>query len=171
MLELVTPAQRQEVLKVVLSVDELIGAELLLQEALNTQIGPGSAARFSKRREVSNILGPLSYDVDVISEEIAGDEATVLIQVAGRVPLEPVSLDRQGGAWVIDPGPPVPGLAAQLRRLAEATREVTAEVNGGGMTAQDVYAALSLRQRPALAEIARLLAASPAVAEQKRSGE
>ena len=156
--ELVVPEQRSAIVELVLSVDELIAAESALSHAIQERVGEGSAVRFERRAQVANILGPLSRDVNVMAQHLDGDRATVEIQVAGRVPLERVELHREGGVWRIHPDKPIPGLAEELRNLADATRRVRSMLQRREMEADDVFNELAKRQQPALERMARLTA-------------
>ena len=158
--ELVCVEQRTAIVELVLSVDELVAAESALSRMIHERVGEGSAVRFERRAQVANILGPLSRDVEVMSQHINGDRATVEIQVAGRVPLEQVELRREEQSWLVWPDKPIPGLADELRNLADATRRVRTMLQRREMEAEDVFKELAKRQQPALQRIARLTAQS-----------
>jgi hypothetical protein len=167
LLALIVAEQRGAVLELVLAVDQLIAAEDVLQEALRATIGEGSAERFRQRRQVANIIGPFSRDVEIISERSEAEQAEVMIQVAGRVPLERVDLVRPGSNWLIRTDDPIPGLAAALSELAAVTRRFASDVVRGRMKAEALERELALRQTPVLRRVAQLTAD----AEGKRVAE
>ncbi|MCB9866383.1 MAG: hypothetical protein H6816_07085 [Phycisphaerales bacterium] len=158
MLALIVPEQRDAVLSLVLAVDQLIAAEDMLQQALRNGIGEGSAERFRQRRQVANIIGPLSRDVEVVGEHIDGDHAEVTIQIAGRVPLERVELVHRDAGWLVQTDDPIPGLADALKDLAAVTRRFAGDVKRSHYDAATAEHELELRQTPVLRRIAQLTA-------------
>ncbi len=157
MCTLLVEERRRPVEALVLAVDELVAAESGLQEAIRRAIGEGSATHFAQRQQVANIIGVLSRDVRVVREQIAGDEAEVTIQVAGRVPLEVVRLERRDGVWQVQTDEPISGLAETLRDLAAVTRRMAGEVERRAFTAEEINHELALRQAPVLRRIAELV--------------
>ena len=156
MLTLIAPQYREPIMVLVRAVDELVAAEARLQRAIREVVGEGSATHFRRRQQVVNILGALSRDVEVIYESVTGDTARVTIQVASRIPLETVDLEKHEGRWLVVSDEPIPGLAAELRNLAKATRRVVGELQRRRLTVEGVYKELALRQRPVFERIAKL---------------
>ena len=156
MLTLIAPRHREPIMVLVRAVDELIAAEEHLQRSIREVVGEGSATHFSRRQQVVNVFGALSRDVEVIDETVTGDTARVAIQVASRIPLETVDLELYDGRWRVVSDEPIPGLAAELRNLAKATRRVVSELQRRRLTAEGVYRELALRQRPVFERIAKL---------------
>lgn len=149
-------SQRNAVLDLVRAVDQLIAAENVLQDAVRKTVGEGSALRFHQRMQVANIIGPLSRDVEVVSELVEGTRAQVTFQVAGRVPLEQVKLVQEGGRWRVRTDEPIPGLADALRDLAGVTRRFAGEIPRGQLDAAKIERELALRQAPIMRRIARM---------------
>ena len=162
MLDLFEPEHRSAIMSLVLAVDELVAAEAQLQRKLRENVGEGTATHFGHRTQVANILGPLSRDVQVVSEEISGDTAKVSFQVASRLPLESVELKKQDDTWLVVMEKSIPELEVELRNLAGTIRRVADELGGRDYTAEQVYKELNLRQQPILERIAKLVSESGA---------
>lgn len=157
--EYLCPKQRDAVIDYVLSVDELTSAGKSLKARVNRVVGLGSAGAFD-RTAVADTLGPFSRNVECVSETIDGDIATVRIRVGGRLPLEDVGLVRMDGCWLIRTDPPIPGVSAEMRKLAHVLRRVGDEVEHRKLTAEQIEHELALRQRPILERIDQLVQAA-----------
>ena len=155
------PEQRDAVIEHILSVDELTAAGESLKVRVDRVLGAGSADAFD-RTAVANVLGPFSRDVECVSEVIKGDTAVVRIRVDGRLPLVDVSLIRGDKRWLIQTDPPVPGVSAELRKLARAIEHVADEVEDRQLSAEQIEKELDLRQRPILERIDQLVRAARA---------
>lgn len=148
------PEQRAAVVELMHAVDRLERANEVLQSAVTRRLGRASAMMFD-RSEVANVVGVFSKSVKVVDERVAGDGAVVTIQVAGRVPLEEVRLVRRDGRWLVLTDTPIPGVAAELGRLADRMIDEAARVENGRLTAPQLE-----RELQAHAEsVARRLAA------------
>lgn len=152
---LLVPEQAGAVLEYVAAADELAQAATLLKRNVEREIGPASAARFD-RTGVVDSLGFLSRSVECLDQRVEDHEATVSVCVAGRLPLDQVRLVRREGRWLIRTDPPVPGLAAEFRRLAGAFAEVADAVERRHFSAREIEAELEARQRPILERIRQL---------------
>ena len=128
------PEQRAAVVELMHAVDRLERANEALQAAVRRRLGRASAMMFD-RSGVANIVGVFSKSVKVIDERVVGEEALVTIQVAGRVPLEEVHLVRRAGLWLVRTDTPIPGVAAELDRLADRMIDEAARVEDGRLTA------------------------------------
>ncbi len=137
--------QRPFVIELIQAVDRLVGANEVLKEAVGRHLGPASAGGFD-RSQLANAIGVLSRDVEVLDERIEGDTAKVTIQVAGRVPLDEVRLVRQDERWVIKTDPPIPGVAEEVRRLADALIDTARMLDKQPMTAMELKKELDLRE-------------------------
>ncbi len=157
MQDLIVPDYRTEILELILSVDELVAAELKFQNSVREVVGEGTATYFAHRMQVANIVGPFSRDVEAVSETITGNTARVAIQVAGRVPLEEVALTNLEGKWLVQSDKPIPKLADELRNLARTTRSVADDVVRRHLTAKQAQHELDLRQEPVLKRINDLI--------------
>ena len=155
------PEQRDAVIEHILSVDELTAAGESLKVRVDRVLGAGSADAFD-RTAVANALGPFSRDVECVSEVIKGDTAVVRIRVAGRLPLVDVNLIRGDKRWLIQTDPPVPGVSAELRKLARAIERVAYEAEDRQLSAEQIEKELALRQRPILERIDQLVRAARA---------
>ncbi len=147
------PEQRSAVVELIQAVDRLAWAEKVLQAAVTRHLGRASAAMFD-HSDVVNIIGVFSRDVEVVAGRVDGDQALVTIQVAGRVPLEEVNMILRAKRWVIQTDAPVPGVAGQLRDLAEVLIDAARRVEKDRLTAAELKRELEAHQAP----IARRLA-------------
>ena len=139
--------QRRDVVELIQSVDQLLYANRVLQARVEAHLGMATAAAFD-RSEAANAIGVFSRDVEVISERVDGDRATVLIQVAGRVPLEEVQLLRVDGAWRLTTDPPIAGVAEEIRNLADALLRCSRRAEHPSMTAKKLRAELRAMEAP-----------------------
>jgi hypothetical protein len=157
LLALIVPEHRGAVRELILAVDQLTAAEEHLRKTIGQTIGQGTATYFQRRDQVANAIGPLSRDVEVLFESVSGNAATVTIQVAGQVPLDTVVFEKHEGAWLMVSDDPIPGLAAEIRKLAETTHGVALEVAGANLTAGDIIETLHARQKPTLRRMDALI--------------
>ncbi len=148
------PEQRAVVVELIQAVDRLAWANEVLQAAVTKHLGPASAGLFD-RSQVANIIGVFSKDVELIDQRINGEQAVVTIQVAAQVPLEEVQLFRRNGRWLIRTDSPIPGLAGELRNLADALIGTARRVENQQLTVAQLRRELDAREAP----IGRRLAA------------
>jgi hypothetical protein len=109
---------------------------------------------------VANIIGVFSSDVEVVAEEMEEGRAVVNVQVAGRLPLEQIELVPSPGGWQIRTDPPVEGVAAELRRLADAMNDAARRIRANEMTPEEFQRTLSLRWSQVQRRITALTQAS-----------
>ena len=148
------PDQRPYVIELVQGVDRLLWGNQVLQAAVTNHFGPASAKGFD-RSQAGNAIGVFSQDVDILDERIDGETAVVGIQVAGRVPLDEVKLVRREGRWLIQTAPPIPGVADELRHLADVLVDTARMLDKRAMTPIELKKELDLRE----ASIGRRIAA------------
>lgn len=139
------PDQRFAVVELVQAVDRLAWANEALQAAVTEHIGRASASTFD-RSQVANIIGVFSKDVEVIAERVEGDKAVVTIQVGRKVPLDEVDLTRHEGRWLIQTDTPIPGVAAELRKLADVFIDATRRLEKERLTAAQLTQELEARE-------------------------
>jgi hypothetical protein len=156
MLQHVVADRRSPVLDLVQAVDELLLANRILQDRVKASGGEAIATLFD-RSGVANVIDVFSYDLAVLREEVRGDSAAVTIQVGRRLPLSTVRLVRRGNVWLIDPGPPIPGLPGELRKLGRALRRVAQTVEHGPMTTEQIQKEMEFWQTPVLRRIEKLI--------------
>jgi hypothetical protein len=149
------PEQRSAVVRHLQAVDRLVVAHESLNQLIAQRIGIGSATLIDPTA-LGNIAGVFSADVEIVEETVQGDRAVVTISVAGRLPLENVSLTRVDGQWLLATDPPVPDLSVQIHKLADAADRVAQVLRSRPMTAQEVRHELDLRQAPVLKRIREL---------------
>ncbi len=149
------PDQRPAVVELIQSVDRLEWANDALQAAVTERFGRASALAFD-RSEVANIVGVFSHDVEIVDERLEGDQAVVTIQVADRVPLEEVKLVRRGDRWLIQTDTPIPGMAKELRRLADVFVDAARRVKRDGQTVAELREELKAQQAPIIRRLAAL---------------
>ena len=133
----VVAEQRPYVLELLHAVDRLAAADQALGDAITRRLGRLTAEAFDYS-QVANLVGVFSRDVDVLDEKIEGDAAVVMVQIAKRVPLDSVHLVRSGGRWLIRTDAPIPGLAAELGRLADVLSAAARRVADGRLTAEQL---------------------------------
>ena len=125
--------------------DRLLWANDVLQAAVTRHFGPATARIFD-RSQAANAIGVFSGDVELLSERITDDVAVVTIQVAGRVPLEEVTLERHEGRWVIQTDPPIAGVGEALRDLAQVLVDTARMLDDRSMSAVDLQRELAARE-------------------------
>lgn len=111
----------EAILDVILAVDQLAVAADELRSAVGDTIGEATADLYDFT-SAANALELFSRDVELIDEQIRGDEASVVIQVASRVPLNTVRFRRIKGRWILQTDPPIDGLPEAVLELAAAMR-------------------------------------------------
>ncbi|HEY3245310.1 MAG TPA: hypothetical protein VGM03_18365 [Phycisphaerae bacterium] len=153
--ELLEPQVRTAIMELLEGVDQVASANDVLQARLKARLGEGVAARLD-RSGVANAVGPFSPAARVIDEKIDGQRAVVTYQIADRLPLSEVNLVLGDDRWLIQSDQPIPGLAAEMRNLAEALRIVADRVESDKLDADGAAKELELRQRPVLDRIAAL---------------
>lgn len=141
----VLPDQRPHVLQLIRAVDRLLQANQALQAAVTNHIGPASAEGFD-RSQVANIIGVFSNEVEILDQRLDGEVAVVTVQVARRVPLDEVTLVRLEDRWLIQTDPPIPGVADELRRLAEVLLDAARMLDKQAMTPIELKKELDLRE-------------------------
>ncbi len=161
LLQLVVEQQRPPIRDIVQAVDQLLLDNRVLQGRITSSVGPGVASLFDRSR-VANVIDVFSHEVTVISEKISGESAEVVIQVGQRLPLSVVRLVREDGAWLIEPDPPIAGLADELRNLGKALRRAAQTVEAGSLTPAEIQKEMEFWQAPVLRRIDELVAASRA---------
>jgi hypothetical protein len=153
------PEQRSQNIELIQSVDQLIVAGEILEEAVRERFGNVMAEGFADAG-VANIIGVFSSDVEVVAEEMEEGRAVVNVQVAGRLPLEQIELVPSPGGWQIRTDPPVEGVAAELRRLADAMNDAARRIRANEMTPEEFQRTLSLRWSQVQRRITALTQAS-----------
>ena len=139
------PEQRRYVIDLIQAVDRLDRANDVLQTAVARRFGPATARIFD-RSEVRNAIGVFSADVELLTERMSGDDALVVIQVADRVPLIEVHLIRRDDRWVLRTDPPIPGISAELAKLADALVATARRLDQEKLTLPELRRELSLRE-------------------------
>ena len=117
----------------------------VLQAAVTRRLGPATARMFD-RSGARNAIGVFSENVKLLTERLDGDTAVVAIQVADRVPLIDVRLARHDDRWVLQTDPPIPGMAAELAKLAEALVATARRLDQEKLTLPELRRELSLRE-------------------------
>ena len=139
------PEQRRYVIDLIQAVDRLDRGNDVLQAAVTRRFGPATARMFD-RSGARNAIGVFSENVKLLTERLDGDTAVVAIQVADRVPLIDVRLTRHDDRWVLQTDPPIPGMAAELAKLAEALVATARRLDQEKLTLPELRRELSLRE-------------------------
>ncbi|HNQ23236.1 MAG TPA: hypothetical protein PKK06_09100 [Phycisphaerae bacterium] len=154
----IVPEQRAAILELIQAVDRLLAANEGLRQAVRTHLGSAQVDAFDLAA-MANRLGPFSQDVTVLDEQSDGNQASVTIQIAQRLPLESVQLVRVADRWLIRESPPVPGLAGEVHRLAQALVDGAKALREQHWSAARLHAELAARQASVNRRIAALMAA------------
>ena len=139
------PDHRASVIDLIQSMDRLLWANDVLQAAVTRHFGPATARAFD-RSESANAIGVFSRDVEPLDQRVQGDTAVVVFQVAGRVPLEEVTLARHDDRWLIQTDPPIPGVAKALRDLAQMLVDTAQMLDDRPMSAAQLHRELATRE-------------------------
>ncbi|UCC30652.1 MAG: hypothetical protein JSU86_20960, partial [Phycisphaerales bacterium] len=139
------PDQRFAVVELIQAIDRLEWANEALQAVVTEHIGRASASAFD-RSQVANIIGVFSKDVEVIAERVEGERAVVTIQVGRKVPLDEVDLTRHEGRWLIQTDTPIPGVAAELRKLADVLLDGARRLEKERLTAVQLAREIEVRE-------------------------
>ena len=139
------PEQRLYVIDLIQAVDRLDRGNDVLQASVTRRFGPATARMFD-RSGARNAIGVFSADVELLTERISGDAAVVVIQVADRVPLIEVHVIRREDRWVLRTDPPIPGMAAELAKLADALVATARRLDQEKLTLPELRRELSLRE-------------------------
>jgi len=121
-----TPEHCEAILDLILAVDQLTIAAAELQSAVGDTIGEATADLYDFT-SVANSLELFSRDVELVDEQVRGEEASVVIQVASRVPLNTVRFNRINGRWILQTDAPRAGLPEGVLELAAALRRCAVE--------------------------------------------
>lgn len=157
----VVPERRSHVLGLLQAMDRLLWANQVLQAAVVSRFGRATARVFDRSR-AANAIGVFSHDVEVLDQQVDGDNAVVTIQIAGRVPLDEVKLVRREHRWLIQTDPPITGVADELHRLAEVLVDAARMLDKTAMTPVELKKELDLREAAIGRRIAELTgSASP----------
>lgn len=148
--------QRAAVIELIRAVDQLLLDNRVLLERIKASGATATATLFD-RPGAADIIDVFSHDVEVVSEQVHGDSAEVTIRVGQRLPFSVVRLERRGGRWIIQPDPPIPGLAGEIRNLGKALRRVAQAVGRQQMTAEEIEKEIEFWQTPVLKKIDKLL--------------
>ncbi len=158
--EHLVPEQREHNLDLIHATDRLLSANRVLQAAITEHLGPATAAAFDRSR-TANAIGVFSTEVEVLSQRVEGNRATVTIQVADRVPLENVHLVRDVNRWLIRTDPPIPEVSAQMGKLADVLIRTARRLADERMTAAELVRELESQQAPIGRRLTELLAGRP----------
>lgn len=106
------------------AIDEFLLANRLLCDHVREKLSP-AIAQMIDQAQIAGNLDIFSPYVELVEEEIHGDEAEVSFSVDGRLPLKRTRLVRVGGQWKYDPGEDYgANLPDAFRRMADGLRLV-----------------------------------------------
>ncbi len=138
----VVPEQRMLLEDTLMAFGRLLDANARAQEVLVAEHGEFVAANYDLG-SLANSLGFFSEDAVFRGERIDGDRATVVVQVADRLPLEEFRFVRHKGRWVFAPSGPLPELPQRVSELVKGLDEFAEAVQRGPMDLKDVKLAFS----------------------------
>jgi len=132
----VVAERRTQLVDTLMAVDQVLSASRRLQKLVSDQLGVDIAQAWDLSH-LQYSIGPFSRDVKVIRSQQQGGRATVVIQVAQRIPLLDVQFVRdQAGLWQYAPDDPVTGLPDGLRQLARSLNDLADELAKTRLTRQ-----------------------------------
>ncbi len=131
MYPLIVPEQREDAVKYVRAMDELLDANRMLAGFVRTHIGAG-VLRSIDQSHLARNMNIFSHDVKLLDEVVDGDRATVGFTVEDALPARRAALRRVEGAWLYDPGQGDSGrIVPAVRRMAEGLRATLHELQNG----------------------------------------
>lgn len=133
--ELVLTDRAEDVTRTLLVVDDFLAANRMLCDQIREKVGPGVSARVDQSH-LADHLDVFSRYVELIGEEIEGDDAVVRFMIDGKLPARSARLRRVAGGWRYDPGSGYSDdlirafetMTSGLRQLADELRSGTADV-------------------------------------------
>ena len=150
---------RDEVIDLLIAIDELFVANAAAQHAIAKACPGIPARRFDLAGQIADNLELFSKHVEFVSQQESGNRGTVMVQIAGRVPLAHVNFQRRDGYWVYVPGPVGPDLIPMIRAMADALNRIALVVSNEPRTRGEIEAEYRLRIGPKLRRIGQLAAA------------
>lgn len=151
--EYVVESGRQELVRFLSAVDDVIAADVSLHERVKKTLGV-SLPRDWNMRVIEDNLGLFSTNVSFISESIKGDEAEVTIQEGCHVPLVHARFVRMDGRWLHEPEAIPAGVVPALSQLAAVIRDVEKSVEEGAPF-ESLADAFTFRIMPRIQDVAR----------------
>ena len=123
------PASAEGVIDLLVAMDEVMAANAGLQAAIRRAC-PGAQAGRYDLSYLEQYMTFFSKDVEYVRERDKGDQAEVIVQVGGRMPLEELRFrryqeDRGASWWVYVPGSDVTEIIPLIRDLASALKQIT----------------------------------------------
>lgn len=135
MTPLIVPARAADVLTTLVAVDDFLSANQQLCDLVRDKVGLGLAQTIDQSFR-AYYLDIFSKYVELLDEQIAGDDATVSFTVDGHLPALHAHLRIVAGSWRYDPGPgDYMQLADAFGRMARGLRQVVAEIESGRLSA------------------------------------
>jgi hypothetical protein len=126
--------RRVQLVDTLIAVDQVLVANRRLQSVVTEHYGPGAALVWDLG-ELEYHVGPFSRNAQIIRSEKRGQKATVVIQIAERIPLQDIHfVQNKEGGWQYLPDQPIEGMPAGLRRLARKMDELSETLQGGEVT-------------------------------------
>ena len=123
------PNTGEDLIDLLVAMDELLAANAGTQAAIR-QACPELDPRRYDLAYIEQYMGFLSKDVEYVRERDKGDQAVVVVQVGGRMPLEELQFRRYRetrgpSRWIYLPGSDVPQLVPLIREVAGALSQIT----------------------------------------------
>ena len=149
--QLIIPDRRIDTLELLRAIDEVVKADADLRITAETKylVPIPSEWGFSA---LADAAGLFSRRLTIINERQSGDEAIVVAQQGGSVPLVRARFELRGRNWLYVPEPAPPNIANRVFGLAAAIREV-AEMVEQGADYEQYTRAVGLRILPQLRPI------------------
>lgn len=144
------PSGREAVIDLLISVDELSMANSAVLAAIERACPAIEIDRYNLASVIQSRLELFSNEVDLVEVQEEGDRATVTVEVSGRLPLERLAFERNGGLWQYQPGPENPEILRTIRGLTRTFNQIELALGSGEWTADRIDREFQIRIRPKL---------------------
>lgn len=161
----VHPDSSDELVDLLIALDEMTTANTTVQVALDQYCPDIDPHQFDMSR-IGYFLELFAQDAEFKREIIQGDQATVEIQVAGRLPLRDLKFARHEGRWVYMPGGVDRELVRGVRDLAKGLTRFAAAIAAGARTPEQLKSEFRYRVTSRLEVFLRQTASATAPAPQ-----
>jgi hypothetical protein len=133
---LVVPEHAENVISTLMAVDDFLLANRELCEFVREHVGIGLAQSIDQSH-LGAYLEIFSSYVELLAENIEGQQAQVSFLIDGELPVKRAELKLIGGTWHYDPGPGyTPEIPQAFLRMARGLRQTLQEIKSGRLSAE-----------------------------------
>ncbi len=145
------PEREADVVSLLRATDRLIAASSMLTARVKQVYGPAAVDKF-QYDNLNNIAGVFSRDVTFISEDIEGNTATVVYQIADRLPLDSVKLVHRDHRWILKTEP-IGDLPDAIFNLADLFERMAKRLVERNLTPDQLQKEIEIRSIPIFRQI------------------